>query len=422
MKITVVIAILLMFAVFHNGRVCAEPAIGTATIEEGTGTAPLLNSIRNLIDGAIDKARNTGNYLLFKSGTELKSIVNTWEKANADLTDKTFQELDKPQRKFLTDATISAEKMNQNAVRQKEAATKIAELASQALADDGIFKGRLALLQYSPRIAYPGMSKIVYFTIRGINFDKTNPRITLPNGKPASRVSLSNQEAVFSLPSSHFKFEPLKAGFANLKLSYVNPKKKRERTDITILQLPQKIGDFRLQIKTKDTMRDVWEGMRQFYWSGRNESKVLSQGPHDNGWKMIVSSLRQGRVWGDAGKGCFVASNNEQGFAIEVRIGAVKAGVSPNAPGYQYCEWHWKEYFERQVINEQPPIRGQITWSKETSIAIPSNTEGMILRVKTWDDIERAITSSQSEPFFRVVKSGKFLVIKPQIPADLNEL
>lgn len=147
------------------------------------------------------------------------SMIDTWEKANPTLVDKTFRELDKSQRKFLTGANIAAKKLNQDAAAQKYAATMIAELANQAVADAGIFDGKLALFSYSPRIANPGMRKSLSLIIRGINFNKANPRITLPNEKSASRVSLSKHEAVFSVPTSVFKLELSKAGFASLKLS-----------------------------------------------------------------------------------------------------------------------------------------------------------------------------------------------------------
>jgi len=37
-----------------------------------------------------------------------------------------------------------------------------------------------------------------------------------------------------------------------------------------------------------------------------------------------------------------------------------------------------------------------------------------------WNGNEFAITSSQTEPFFDVVKSENVLEIKPRIPDDLN--
>ena len=421
MKKTAAIAVLLTCTSFHSFRINAEPASTTSSVDEETRTSQLLQSIRSFINDAVDIPQNTGNYRLFKSGTELKSIIDTWEKANANLSDKTFRELDQSQQQFFDSVYTAATELNQDTAAQMGAATIIAKVANQAIEDPRLFDGKLALFQYSPRIVYPGMSKVVSFTIRGNNFDISNPRITLPNGESASRVSLSKHEAVFSVPSSVFKFEPLKTEFVKLKLSYQNSKKKREKTDITVLQLPLKISDFTLQIRTQDTMRDTWEGKRQFYWSGREASKTLSQGPHDNGWRIDVSSLRQGRVWGEAGKGCFITSNNEHGFAIEVRIEAVRTGLNPDVPAYQYCEWQWEEYLDKQVISQQPPISGQINWSKDVSVSLPVNTASISLRVKTWDSIERVITGSQAEPFYRVVYAGDFLVIKPQFRADLNE-
>ncbi len=436
MKKPAIIAVIIAVIAFTCPPLRAEPIITAGAIVEGASTALLLNSIRDLINEAIDKAQNTGNYLLFKSGTELKSVIDTWEKANTNLLDKAFRELNESQRKFFADANASAQKLNQDVAAQMEAATKIAELANQTVADVRIFDGSLALFRYSPRIAFPGMSEQVSFTIRGVNFDKADPQITLPNGELASRVSLSKQEAVFSVPSSVFSFEPLKTGFAKLKLSYLNPsggifssisdlfqgRTKRETTDIAVMQLPKKLGEFSLQTKTRDTVRDIWNGRREFYWSGRNDARTETQGPHDNGWRIIISSLHQGQVWGEAGRGCHVVSNNEHGFAIEIRVGVIRKGLNLNAPGYQHCIWHWQEYLDRQVMNDQPPINGEITWSKDVALALPANKESMLLRVKLWAGIERVITGSQTEPFFRVVEAGSSLVIQPQIPADLNGL
>lgn len=422
MKKTAAVVTLLTFISLPSFSTSAEPAIPIRSIDQQSNTMALLKSIRNSINDAIDMGRSTSNYLLFKSGTELKSIIDTWEKANSSLGDKTYKALDKSQQTFLVGANTAAEKLKQDGTAQKEATTIIAELANQAVADASIFDGKPALFSYAPRIVYPEMGKVMPFKIRGINFNKANPRITLPNGTLVSRVSLSNQEAVFSVPFSAFKFDPLKAGFTKLKLSYLNSKKKPERTDIEVLQLPQKFSDFTLQIKTRDSVQDIWEGTRQFYWSGRDQSKTLSQGPHANGWKIMPSSLSRGRVWGEAGKGCSIASNNEHGFAIEIRLNFVKAGLNPVSSPYQYCEWHWKEYFDRQVINEQPPISGQVNWSKPLALPLPLNTVSTILLIKTWDGIEREITGSQTEPFFQVVDAGDFLEIKPKIPADLNEL
>lgn len=422
MKKTATVMVLIAFASLHSIGTVAAPTIATNFIDKGSHAEVLLKHIRVAINDAMDMDRNTGNYQLFKTGTELKSIMDTWENAHAAIGDKTYEALDKAQQTFIADAYAAAKKLNQDAAPQIESAVMIEHLAGLSSADAGIFEGNPALFSYAPRIVHPGMNGVLSFTIRGMNFRKAKPRIILPNGKFAHRVSLSNHEAVFSLPISNFKFDQLKPSFATLRLSYLNAKKIRASTDIAVLQLPQKFSDFTLQIKTQDTVRDTWEGNRQFYWAGREQSKTLSQGPHDNGWRILAASVRQGQVWGQAGKGCSVASNGEYGFAIELRHGAVKAGLNAGASPYQYCEWHWKEYFDRHIITDQPPVVGQLNWLEKVTLPLPQNTASTLLLIKTWDGIERAITGSRTELFFQVVDAGNVLEIKPKIPDDLNAL
>ena len=416
--------------------VVAEPLVAGAAIVEGAKTAALINSIRTLINDAIDKAQNTGNYLLFKSGTELKSVIDTWEKANANLLNKAFQELNDSQRRFFSEANSSAQKLNQDVAAQMEAATKIAELANQTVADVRIFDGGLALFRYAPRIVYPGITGEIVFTVRGINFDDADPQLSLQNGIPTKRISLSKQEAVFVIPSSAFSYQPQATSFAKLTLSYLNPadglfgriadsfrgRKERRSTEIAVMQLPEQLGTYVLQHRTRDTTRDTWNGAREFYWSGRGDSRTETQGPHDNGWRMVIAALHQGRVWGEAGRGCHLLSNNEHGFAIEIRVGTIRTLRNPNGPGYQHCIWHWQEYIERQVINDQPPANGVIGWTSDIPFTLPANRESFVLRIKTWHGLERAIAGSQTEPFYQISEAGNTVIIRPQIPSDLNGL
>ena len=418
-KNAVVVILLTLFLVCSHS-VYAQFAVSPESIDGDTSTATLLENIGKFVSDTIDSAENSGNYLLFKSATELKSITEAWKKANIDLSDKAYKTINKSQQEFIEGAHTAAKKIEQNNDAQQQVPAIIAKLENQAITDGTILHGKPAIFSYMPRVLYPGMERSVSFTIRGINFKKASPRIELPNRKFARRISLSNQEAVFSIPLSAFQFDRSKAKLANLKFSYLRTKKKRERTDISLLLLPETLGSFSLQIKTRDNVHDIWEGSRQFYWAGLTESKTLSQGPHDKGWRIMPSSLRQGRVWGTAGKGCSIASNEERGFAIEVRLDVTKKDLKATESPNQYCEWHWKETFDRQVINPQEPINGNISWSKNIRLPLPINTASILLQVTMWNGAEYTINGPQSEPFFDVIELDDILEIKSKLPGDLN--
>ncbi|MGY6275417.1 hypothetical protein [Methylomonas sp. MgM2] len=420
MNKTATIFILIMLTCIRSHGASAQLNIAPELIARDASVAGLLEDIRLSVNGVVDLAENDGNYRLFKSGTELKSITDTWEKANNGFEDKVYLALDKPQRQFVEVAYVAAEKLMQDSDSQNQASMMVSELTTLADSNATLFHGKPAVFSYAPRIIYPGVSSAVEFKIRGINFKKADPRIKLSDGKFARRISLSNREAVFSIPLSHFEFDRTKAKLSNLEFGYLSSKKKREWVVLPVLQLPQTLAEFTLQVKTRDSVRDTWEGSRQFYWAGRGESKILSQGPHETGWRIMPASLQQVRVWGEAGKGCSIASNDERGFAIEVRLDAGKKGSNAGEHPYQACEWQWIEYFDRQIISPQAPINGYLTWSERISLPLPVNSASIVLRAAMWDGSEYAISGSQTEAFLEVVKSEDLLEIIPRIPADLN--
>jgi len=420
MKTNSVVVLLLTSMLIQSHSAHAQLAVSSESIDGNISVQLLLGTIQKSAGDALEIARNSGDYRLFKNTVELKSILDAWENANPGLKDKAYKTLKKPQQEFVEGVHSASKKLEKNSGDAQPVLEIISKLENQAVIDASILNGKPAIFSYAPRILTPEMKGNIFFTIRGINFKKVKPRIRLPNKKLARRMSLTNREAVFSIPASVFKFDRSKAGIARLTFSYLSSKKTRKQTEISVLLLPQMLAEFTLQINTRDTVRDIWEGSRQFYWAGDTESKILSQGPHDNGWRIMASSLKQGRVWGQAGKGCSLASSDERGFAIEVRLDVTEKGVKGSATPNQYCEWHWKETFDRQVITPQEPINGNLNWSQNLSLPLPINTAGLLLQVMTWNGNAHAITGSFTEPFFEVIKSEEVLEIRPRLPDDLN--
>lgn len=428
------ICILLTLITINPVKTNSEPVTIITSIVGSASVGATLQGISGLVEDSIDKAQNTGDYLLFKSATELKSVISTWESANQNLLDKTFNELNESQRIFFNNINATANQLNSNVENHLETATRIAELANQSVQDIRIFDGGLGLFRYSPRIVYSGIPEDVTFIIRGVNFDKADPKLVLPSGGNANRVSLTRQEAVFVFSKDEFKFNDIKAEFTNLKLEYLAPsdsvfgkikdtfrgRKTIKSANISILQLPNNLGNYSLTYKTKESHKEIWSGERQFHHSGRNSSATFNQGPHDNNWKMIISSLGKAREWGRAGKGCSVVTNNEYGFSIKIQVGVIRELFNPNAPGYQHCIYRWQEFTEYQQEKEFPELNGRLKWEIDSAIALPENLKSFKLNISTWDGKTRVFNGSASETFYKIDESKDLLIIKPQIPKDLN--
>ena len=424
----------------------STPMVSSVSLAQSVGivetatVAASLQGIKGLITSAIDKAQNTGNYLLFKAGTELRSTIDTWERANSNLLNKAFRELNNSQRQFFANAEALATKINRDGQEQVEGIRQVAELINQTAQDVRIFDGSLGLFRYAPRIVYPGIKGDskgeLTFTVRGVNFDRADPQLVLPDGKHAKRITLLRQEAVFKVPATVFTFQPTDTSYATLSFTYLNPtpgvlggvqdffsgRKNRATTQIAVMQLPQVLGTFTLQSRTRETIRTVKDFERVFSWTGRNESKVWNQGPHDNNWRIIISSLQNRGEWGEAGKGCSVINNNEHGFSIEVRTGKVRKGFNPDGPGYQNCRYTWQEFIDHEAIRDQPVQPGQLTWTADVPLVLPDRVAGYLMTFRTWHGLERTTAATLVQNFYEIVEQNNTVILRPQIPNDLNGL
>lgn len=415
-------------------KALSEPVSIATSIAGSASVGLTLESIKGLVEDSIDKAQNTGDYLLFKGSTELKSVISTWESANKNLIDKTFSELNDSQRKFFNDLNATAQQLNSDIGNHLETTTQIAELTSQIVQDVKIFDGGLALFRYSPRIVYKEMPKNVIFTIRGVNFDKADPQLILPSGNNAKRVSLTKQEAIYTFSNNEFKFKENESEFTNLKLQYLSPsdtligkiddvirgRKQLKRTEISLLQLPENIGNYTISYTVTEELKEFWKGQHQFHHSGRNSDTTQNQGPHDNGWKMVISSVTKTKEWGEAGHGCQIATNNEFGFSIYISVGKISTLLNPNAPGYQHCIYTWQEYKDYKNELILPEIYGQLKWNTDSAIVIPDNKKSLKLTINTWDGKTKIFNGTATDSFFSIQESNNLILIKPKIPKDLN--
>ncbi|UUM26357.1 hypothetical protein NQU59_11660 [Acinetobacter colistiniresistens] len=405
-----------------------------STLAGAASVSLTLNGIKEMVSDSIDKGQNAGDYLLFKGGTELKSVISSWEAANKNLLDKSFSELNESQRKFINNLNATATQLNSDVTDHAETALRITELANQSIQDLRVFDGNLGLFRYSPRIAYAGLPQDINFIIRGVNFDKADPKLVLPSGKEAKRVSLTRQEAIYTFSSNEFKFDDTKSSFTTLKLKYLAPsnsfwgklkdkfdgRTSIQTTEISILQLPIKLGDFTVSYKTIENLKETWDGSGVFHYSGKNTSHIQNQGPHDNGWKIVISSLKKVKEWGQAGKSCTVESINEYGFSIRIDVGVIINFPSIYADAYQHCLYNWQEFKESQYVKDSPEIAGRLRWNVDSAVSLPENLKSFKLFVNTWDGKSKIFNGTKTETFYSIEESNGLLVIKPKIPKDLN--
>jgi len=440
------------------------PSLCHAVIVETASTLVTIESIRQLINQAIDTATNRGDYLLFKAATELKGVVDSWEKANSRLIKQTFSQLDAQQQQFFRDSDKLATRLNDVATNQLETTRQIGELASQTVADIKFWDGKAAVLRSSPTVIHPAVSEEVLLSVRGVSLDSANPRLrNASTNEDYKRIDLKRQEVQFSIPRSTFEFLMVKPSRLQLELVYDNPMDgilnwilgKREEVvlPLSLLQLPQRLGEYTVSITTSTTTRLTQPKEREFSYShgGNSEACDIQQVGPSNDFLINVDSLAPfARANPEAGKkirlplvgeitlppklpsewgrnGSWrVESKAPQGFAIRLCAKRWHGPGIDSGPGNQHVYLKWEEYKEvtNDVQQANPLKTGALLWTADENVALPPDTKAINVRITTFNGFSREATYSRFDDFFEVDYNSatKQLILRPRIPASLSGL
>lgn len=448
-----------LFAIFLN--LMLLPTSAFPAILEAASTLATIESIRSVINDSIDTASNRGDYLSFKAGTELKGVIDSWEKANSKLLTETFNKLDEQQQRFFRDADKIATRLKAAATDQLETTMQIGELVNQTIADIKFWDGKAAILRSSPVVIHPALAQEINITIRGISLDTANPRLRMTSTKQEfKRVDLKRQEVIFSMPKDIFTFHADKATRLQLEVIYDIPKdgffnialgKKEEVViPLSLMQLPAKLGDYRVSITTEEATRLSQFKEREFSYShgGNSESCDIQQQAPSNDFLINIDSIRpyarpnpdagkQIKVFGatitmpsvlpaERGRGGSwrVESSSAHGFAIKL---CAKRWYGPgvdSGPGFKHIYLRWEEY--RDISHNASSFfkEGSLAWVSDESMTLPANTKSINVSIRTFNGLTKEATYSRLEDFFEIDfnSATKQLIIRPRIPSAIRQL
>lgn len=407
----------------------ALAAIGTAVAVK-TG----VDELRGAINGIIDKAYNTGDVLLFRSGQELLKVLDSWEQSNKNLLDHGFNKLDRSQELFFSNLSVLVDQVNNGVVRNIETARQITDQIDQMIADVKIFDKKMAVTRYRPRVLFDGIKDPIFFQVNGINFDKNDPQLFLSDGTQFQRVGLTRTEAIFVIPPESFTYERLKSGTEVLELSYLTPSvgffggikdffssgwTDRQKTNLVIWKLPQVVGFVSLKHKFMTEHKEYTDKQKDYGLTGNNDSRSFVIKPISENIFIDPSSAKVVRSWGESGKGCIVKDQSKHGFIVLITT-AKRDGWMGEAN--QHCKIGWKEYVIQKKTQEYVgPEDQELTWVKDLNL--PSFFPEKIsyeLNVRAWDGKERLFTGRKMDDYYSIIDNGDFLTIRARVPVDMN--
>ncbi|EDQ05054.1 hypothetical protein OIHEL45_09943 [Sulfitobacter indolifex HEL-45] len=167
-----------------------------------TGTmGALLVSAGPIVDDAIEKAGNEGDYITFRIASELKLLIEGMRLAGNDLLNRTFTELDDSQQQVFQNLRVTLEGLQEGVAMQvSEIRAGIDQM--HQISNDWQFAGP-TVLRSSPAIQAPTNSENVFIVFRGLSLDTANPRLTVGE-RDLERVQLEQMRQHFCCRRSFY--------------------------------------------------------------------------------------------------------------------------------------------------------------------------------------------------------------------------
>lgn len=392
------------------------------------------------LNGVIDNARDTGDYLSMRAAMEAKGVIEAWKEANKDLLDVAFEKLSEQQRSLFNNARQVIGDANTKAEERLVQAEAIVNQGNQLMAQIPYNKTTF-VTQFYPRVLPPQAASTFTVKVKGVNLDAAAPELSVA-GVKAQRMIIGPMEVHYTLDLSKVPRDPNKLAVVPLTLTYNNLKDgffnrllgNREQVDrqIPVIALPTNIGYYSYTAVAVTDAKVVKPFSSQPQrMEGRNTNKRTVARPPEGwqwDWAQGVGAFRQSEHGGRAGSchGIFANESSKDGITHGAHLDERRemTGFPPRVVwggGHVSCAVNGPIFQMEKREQTLPVMTGQLTWTEDMRLAIPSGLKSHTLEVTLFDGRKRVFTGSGHDKFFNVLNGpgDPQLVIQPTLPKDI---
>lgn len=422
----VLFSILITF--FFYSQSCKATVATAATIGAGVDT------IGDEIDSKIDSATQAGELLIAKGAMEVRSLLDLWKEKNANLLDKSFDEINDTARETLLGI--------EGIVTQFDGITEQRMIEVRSTIDQVtvtmeniiiLGKGRSFILRYEPQIIPPNIEDIFTLIVKGVNLGDSSFTVDLPTDKHTLNIKNENEIEVL-IDSDNFKKEEGKSKRVVFDVTYntksdwrvlrvLGVKKNVTRT-ISLILLPKKIGSFEVKLvhtnKEKivetftanvggfsgrhTTRKKVARPKNGFLWDIDNRAAFRAIHNHGDGGRCHPTSANN-PIWNES---------NKHGVTITARLDDRDRGFN-RRDGHAFCSLTGPVF---KMVNKDVPskLKGDITWLKDIPLVI-KDPKSNVITVTLFDGRKIVGTIPMVNKYFKVKRLTKDkAVIQPIVP------
>ncbi len=412
-----------------------------AQISSAVSTGIVLEELKDELNEVVRESLDRADYTISKAALQALGVIDTWKETNTDLLNTAFGKIDETSQELFAKTSTLINQFNEDIVSNLETARQITENANQITESIPTAGNRSFILRYSPLVISPSNKEKVLIRLRGVNLEKSEPKITLKDGSEVVMKIVGPQEVSFWLPKSELKYESNESTVNEIEISHTTrdgrtwyywPKYKRVKRTLLIGTLPKMVGTYTLTGVRKTIQIDRKNYTCQIgKFEGTNTNVHRIAHPLA-GYKWDLrngtESRKAFRVTQGGGESarCQIVNWNvstERGISVQARCDEIREFHFPNVrikAGYVHCNLVGPVY--REVPTEIPLAEqtGTLEWNIDKSIQLPEDIGSFELKVKTYDGKEAIATNTFSNSILDIEKVGNKLIIRSKVPRDIT--
>ena len=410
-------------------------------VTSGIATGVIIDRIKKGLNEVVDESLDRADYSVAQAAIQALGVIDAWKDANKELLNTAFDRLDATTKNMFSETASLVNQVDKKVKDNLEIARQITENANQISESIPFADKRSFILRYAPTVINPSIQDKVLIKIRGVNLDKSEPKVYLKDGSLVDMKIVGPQEINFWLPLTELNIDKNKSQTHEIIITHktrdgnkllIKPKYKEVKRTLLLGTLPKIVGTYKLTAVRsfeKEERRIETVNMGRFSGTNKNVFKV-AQAPSGYRWDLRkgIEARKDFQIittgGGEKGRCQVIVWNgsNEHGIKGQARCDQIRQIKNFSVrwkAGYIHCGIRGPIYRMLPTTKNITPIEGEIKWNKDLVITIPNDVTSFELKLSLYNGVDKAITNSFSNDLIQVTKEKGKVIIRSTPPQNL---
>lgn len=413
----------------------SSPHSSNAQVAEITGsltTGLVINEISDKLNGLIDNARRSGDFLAMRAAQEALLVIDAFEQANQRTLNLAFDRIGRERQAILNSLRQTALDIENGRI---DTLAKLQESGDQLdrLVRDATFQKTPRLFRYRGTIINPDESSEVRVFVNGYRINQKIPALLINGQRFEAKVE--GEDLRFILPRDLFQSDPgaLLSEFGTLVLHRqsggflgIGAKWDEVRYDLNFIILPSQVGNIEVSYsfekeQPRSETRELEEFRRKYGYGGW-ECHPIAFNPSVSKRRFdpARSSVLEGS--GDSNGQLRNVQVRDVGVSFEL---CVRRPYTASGPGFRHAHVTLTEVWNELERLEQRSD-AELGWLSNVAIPVEANAKELLITLKDFTGASRTTSASGGMlgRYANVVydRDSNVVIVNPVLPVSINAL